>query len=220
MALYGNGTDYPGPHISTRTPTAFTFVQNRSTTFAFDTEGAIEIPAPSLNITWTTYKSSDPSRGFAEEAPDSLPGIFYSLTGDRQGDLYNNSYILSHGTCKPSEAYQWGFSYIFLFMVSIFNFVWSCIMVGMWLDTKRGSRMYKAGRRPGLLRSILDVSRAMREEIGVDADELEEEALRKRLRESRGALVVPKMELRVSRTDSGGLWQREGKSRWPKTSTF
>lgn len=219
MEQNSDSNDYPGPSTSTKAPTTFTYLQNKSTTWEFDSH-SVDLPAPSLNITWTTYKSSDPSRGFASEAYGSFPGEFYSLTGDRQGDVYNTSYILSHGSCKPSETYQWGFSYIFLFMVSIFNFVWSCIMVGMWLDTKRGSRMYKAGRRPGLLRSVLDVSTAIREEIGADAEELEEEALRKRLRDSGGALVVPQKELRVARTDSGGLWKRKKGSRWPKASTF
>jgi hypothetical protein len=205
--------------MSTLTPTSYTFQENKTTTFDFSNR-TTDLAAPSLNITWTTYRTSNHNRPWAHEAPESFPGVFYSLTGDRQGDVYNTTYILSHGSCKPSETYQWGFSYIFLFMVSIFNFVWSCIMVGMWLDTKRGSRMYKAGRRPGLLRSVMDASRAIREEIGEEADDLEEDALRKRLRESEGALVVPKTELRVSRTDSEGLWRRGKKSKWPKMSNF
>jgi hypothetical protein len=90
--------------------------------------------------------------------------------------------MLSQSSCKPGETYQWGFSYIFLFMVSIFNFIWSCIMVGMWLDTRRRSRVYKSGRRPGLLRSVVEYAAAIREEIGEQAGDLEEEELRQRLR--------------------------------------
>jgi hypothetical protein len=51
--------------------------------------------------------------------------------GSRQLDMYNVTYLLEHGSCKPSEIYQCAFSYIFLFMVSVFNFVWTCIVVGM-----------------------------------------------------------------------------------------
>jgi len=179
MKEYDDFAIYVSLNATHPRPTSYNYLQNKSTTFVFSGD-RIELPAPSLNITWTGYKPSDTSRGDAKEALNSLPDLLFSLTGDRQGDVYNSTYLLTHGSCKPSETYQWGFSYIFLFMVSIFNFVWSCIMVGMWLDTKRGSRMYKAGRRPGLLRSVLDVSRAMREELGADAEEFEEEALRKR----------------------------------------
>ena len=141
---------------------------------------------------------------------------FYTISG-RYGDLYNSSYIKSHSSCKPSETYQWGFSYIFLFMVSIFNFLWSVIMVCMWLDTRRASRMYKSGRRPGLLRSVLDLSAAVREELGPEAEILEEEELREKLVGSGGALCVPKEELRVRRTDTGELGTR--KRMWTRKLT-
>lgn len=133
---------------------------------------------------------------------------------------YTGYYLLDHGSCKPSETYQWGFSYIFLFMVSIFNFIWVCIMVGMWLDTRRGSMMYRSGRRPGLLRSIMDYSAAIREELGNEADCLEEDELRKRLTQSRGALVVEKRELRVTRTSTGEMTKRGWKRGLTSGSTF
>lgn len=147
---------------------------------------------------------------------------WYTLSNDSQADLYSAEYILAHGACKPSDTYQWGFSYIFLFMVSIFNFVWSCIMVGMWYDTVRGSRMYKSGRRPGLLRSVLDIAGAIREELGGEAEYLEERELRTGLTASGGALVVPKKELRISRTDTGDgtLRKRSWRTVVTKGSTF
>jgi hypothetical protein len=198
-----------------------TFTLNKSTTWR-DGNDVIELPAPSLNI--TLY-------GFWENGTDMTSGPLYYKSywqrgaytnGGRQGEVYTASYILSHGSCQPEESYQWGFSYIFLFMMSIFNFVWSCIMVGMWLDTRRGSRMYKSGRRPGLLRSIMDISGAMQAEIGEDADALDEEELRRRLRTGGGRLVVPKDELRVARTESA-MEGVEKRGRWKsltKGSTF
>lgn len=133
---------------------------------------------------------------------------YYTISG-RYGALYDSTYIKTHSSCKPSETYQWGFSYIFLFMVSIFNFVWSVIMICMWLDTRRASRMYKSGRRPGLLRSVLDLSAAVREELGAEADGMEEEELRENLTKSGGALCVPKEELRVRRTGTGEKGRRK-----------
>jgi len=155
---------------------------------------SIELPAPSLNITWS-LTSTAPLRDLKE------PLQQYYVIGGRQGTLYNSSYVRNHSSCKPSETYQWGFSYIFLFMVSIFNFLWSTIMVCMWLDTRRASRTYKSGRRPGLLRSVLDLAAAVREELGARSDYMEENELREGLANSGGALCVPKDELRVRRTE-------------------
>jgi hypothetical protein len=152
------------------------------------------------------------------------PGYQYAFEKRPDSNhTYDAAYLLEHGSCKPSETYQWGFSYIFLFMVSIFNFIWVCIMVGMWLDTRRGSRMYRSGRRPGLLRSIIEYSAAIREELGSEADYLEEDDLRKRLTQSNGALVVEKAELRVTRTSmSTGVETTKGgwKRNLTKGSTF
>ncbi|KAI4650868.1 hypothetical protein J4E93_003225 [Alternaria ventricosa] len=148
---------------------------------------------------------------YAQYAFEKRPDANHSYTG---------YYLLDHGSCKPSETYQWGFSYIFLFMVSIFNFVWVCIMVGMWLDTRRGSMMYRSGRRPGLLRSIMDYSAAIREELGNETNYLEEDELRKRLTESKGALVVEKRELRVTRTSTGEVMKRGWKRGLTSGSSF
>ena len=187
------------------------FYANESSTWEFQKGNANPLSAPSLNIT-LFRTSSDVSI-----PPERIrPQYAYTIDG-RQGDLYNATYLQEHGSCKPSETYQWGFSYIFLFMVSIFNFIWSCIMVGMWLDTRRGSRMYKSGRRPGLLRSIMDYSAAIREELGTEAEYLEEEELRERVRDSGGALVVPRTALRVARASTG---QEQARKRsWKQTIT-
>ena len=200
-----------------------TFLVNQSTIFVWGQE-RIPLDGISLNITRT-------SEG---EWPNIIsPGleyVYYSLSFDtmeasaRQGDYYNASYVHSHGSCKPSETYQWGFSYIFLFMVSIFNFVWSCIMVGMWWDTVRGSRMYRTGRRPGLLRSVLDLARVIREELGnEEVERMGEEEIKKGLRDSGGRMTVPKQADRIGRINAED--GREGRKRsWKysltKGSTF
>lgn len=149
-------------------------------------------------------------------------GRLYVTTPDRQAQLLTRSYVLENGSCKPSETYQWGFSYIFLFMISIFNFVWSCIMVGIWMDTCRNSRVYRSGRRPGLLRSIIDISGAMKEEIGEDYETLEEDEIRKMLREGRGTVVVTKEELKVARAGmiEGNAKNRGWRRELTKGSTF
>jgi hypothetical protein len=190
---------------------------NATSTFSLNgTIGHVELPAPSLNITKFEIASQ------VWIPPEGSRHLYAYAFGSREVDVYNATYLFEHGSCKPSEMYQWGFSYIFLFMVSIFNFVWTCIIVGMWLDTRRGSRMYRSGRRPGLLRSIMDYSAAIREELGNGTEHLGEEELRKCLAQCGGALLVPKSELRVTRADTGEdtTKQRSWKRGLTRGSTF
>ncbi|CAI6332361.1 unnamed protein product [Periconia digitata] len=194
-------------------------VQNRTSKF-----GNKDLAEPTLSII-VTYRGLPP-----KTVSEGLVEMYYTLSDSnilesgRQGDYYSALDVLKRGSCKPTETYQWGFSYIFMFMVSIFNFVWSCIMAGMWWDTTRGSRMYKAGRRPGLLRSIMDISAAIREELGSQVEDMGEDEIRIALRESEGRLVVPERELRVGRVDghepTEGIRKRSWKVKITKGSTF
>lgn len=189
-------------------------VSSRSSVWIFE-GNRVELESPTLTI-----EMGAELRRLADD--EGVSREFYATTPGRQSQLLTRDYILKNGSCKPSETYQWGFSYIFLFMISIFNFVWSCIMVGIWIDTCRNSRMYKSGRRPGLLRAILDISGAMKEEIGDDYETLEEDELRNRLREGGGTVVVPKKELRVATagTGEGDVRKRDWRRALTNGSTF
>ncbi|KAF1962068.1 hypothetical protein CC80DRAFT_434807 [Byssothecium circinans] len=230
----------PLTFFQTRIPPAMwnEFLVKRPSTFVWD-QKIFPLDEPTLNITLMRDlkrpKPISPGVRYTEPIypdwyyPETIsPGLkyaYYSLSSNssadsgRQDTYYSSSYVHEHGSCKPSDTYQWGFSYIFLFMMSIFNFVWSCVMVGMWWDTVRGSRMYRAGRRPGLLRSVLDMAKAIREELGdEEVEEMKEEDIKKGLRESGGKLVVPKGEIRIGRTN-GDEGPRERKSSWKRSLT-
>jgi hypothetical protein len=87
-------------------------------------------------------------------------------------------------------------------------------MVGVCLSTRRRSRVYnRSGRRPCLLRSVVEYAAAIHEEIGDQAGiEEEEEELRERLRGSRGRLMVPKAEVKVRRVEVDKWYKRGGES--------
>lgn len=180
----------------------------------------MKLEAPTLNIEVYNGSKTGIDRIDKSRKWDSLLWIRKNTAPiNGQPNMYDFNYILENSSCQPTETYQWGFSYIFLFMVSIFNFIWSCIMVGMWFDTSRASKMYKNGRRPGLLLSVLELSRVIREELGDTADQMSEEDLRKSLTASGGHLLVPRDEQRVARTriDEAELKRRR---KWTKGSSF
>ena len=178
--------------------------------------------APSLSSNWRNYTLSAPSLTITtfpidKDIRDGLdPQSTTHWAVLNQSELYTSAYVLSHGSCKPGEQYQWGFSYIFLFMMSVFNFVWASIMVGMWLDTRRGSRAYKSGRRPGLLRCVVEFARVVREEVGDGVEDMEEDEIRERLRNG-GMLRVDGGEGRMK-----SVQQRDegfGKRKWTRSLT-
>ncbi|KAK4224305.1 hypothetical protein QBC38DRAFT_458461 [Podospora fimiseda] len=50
-------------------------------------------------------------------------------------EVYTLTYIQENGRCQPdSDTYQWGFSYIQLFIVSIIIFIWSVGITILWLQ--------------------------------------------------------------------------------------
>jgi hypothetical protein len=91
-------------------------------------------------------------------------------------------------------------------------------MVGMCLSTRRRSRVYRSGRRPCLLRSVVEYTAAIHEEIGDQAGIEEEEELRERLRGSRGRLMVPKAEVKVRRVEVDKWYKRGGEKLGGKRS--
>lgn len=194
---------------------AHTYPQiTNASTWSFNTT-SIPLDSPTLKIT------GYPALRVKEDSISPTSSSLFSTSG-RQSTPYNATYVLAHGSCKPGENYQWGFSYIFLFMMSIFNFIWACIMVGMWVETRHNSRLYRHGRRPGLLSSIVEFAAVVREEVGEQAGDMEDEQLRKRLRESSSKLRVPKGEMRVRRVDTGdeGVRKRGWKRSLTRGSTF
>ncbi|KAK2760948.1 hypothetical protein FQN54_002190 [Arachnomyces sp. PD_36] len=172
----------------------------------------IDLDSPTLNITFLDEDTVRAERQYTYEG--------------RQGTVYSWPYMLEHGSCQPGRTYQWGFSYIFLFMMSIYNCIWTFIMCGMWIDTRRASHMYRSGHRPGLLRSVMDMSSAIREELGEEAQHYSNDELEWCLRESDGAMLVEQKELRVSRTDTIDMLSEAGPQkrrvrRWLRSgSTF
>lgn len=92
-------------------------------------------------------------------------------------------------------------------------------MVGMWFDTRRGSRAYRSGRRPGLLRSIVEYAAALREEIGEELVHMEEDEIRARLRRGTAGLKVPDREVRITRVDTGREEDDVKKRGWKQSLT-
>lgn len=73
-------------------------------------------------------------------------------------------------SCVPGNRYFWGFSIGWLWVVIISTTVWIWGMFGLWFDAQRYSILWRHGRRPGEYHNMLDISGALREQLGPDTN--------------------------------------------------
>ena len=96
------------------------------------TQRPVDLPPPLLNLQrWYPNASGIPSYWACNE---------YILN---TADLYNGNVT---GTCTASDHYQWGFSFLLLFIVSIMNLIVAVLLYALWLEaglyTRPGRKEY------------------------------------------------------------------------------
>lgn len=135
----------------------------------------IDLTPPTLNVSafWLPYPYP---RQYGNRSSNPLDsGSVFSFAGfdDYQAAqwgynnaTYNRDYLKTNGLCLPDQTYQWGFSYLLLFIFCIIQFVWSFGMYIMWTDAYLSSRYHRAGRDMGLYRAVLDFSRTIEKNLG------------------------------------------------------
>lgn len=103
-----------------------------------------------------------------------------------QGQLYKITYLQQNGYCKPVENhYKWGFSYLLLFIMAVLTYTWAVILVALQLYVDKKGRLTRARHGLGLYRAVLDLSWAIRGELGEESQFLPNEMLEKRLAEAK-----------------------------------
>jgi len=99
--------------------------------------------------------------------------------------------IDSNGDVAKNDAYTDKYSYTIApwiwVIVCHLQFIWSLGMYGLWVDASRKSQLFQAGRRLGLYRGILDLSEAIRDELGPDTCAYSDAELKKAIIERSSA---------------------------------
>lgn len=99
-----------------------------------------------------------------------------------RGQLYNTTYLQQNGYCEPvKNHYKWGFSYLLLFIMAVLTYTWAVILVALQLYVDKKGRLTRARHGLGLYRAVLDLSWAIRGELGEESQFLPNETLEKRL---------------------------------------
>lgn len=82
------------------------------------------------------------------------------------------------GICTAGSQYQWGFSFLLLFLVCILQFIWAAAMYALWIDVQRNSDKSGADRdtaftveaamRPTLLKSAIAIASQAEQQYGAE----------------------------------------------------
>ena len=99
----------------------------------------------------------------------NVSNVAYTYAG--ANETYNLSYIQDNGSCQPSKTYKWGFSYLSLFIVVLLSSIWAIGTYTLWLDAYYNSRIDYTKRSMSMQRAILEISTAMKKDMGEDATE-------------------------------------------------
>ncbi|KAJ8106925.1 hypothetical protein OPT61_g9216 [Boeremia exigua] len=189
--------------------------RNESSQFHdFNTREDVPIDPPVLNI--SAYAGKD------ERLPGyNLPGAL-DIMWVRDNELWNYSYISTHGKCQNTDNYQWGFSFLQLFICILLLLAWTIGIYVMWIYTHYTLAMSNrlSDEISGECRAVLELAAAMQTELDmqdIDPAILREKPLKSRIdKELRGGAVA------YSHPDSTPKVHsiRNGLKRWFKTEKW
>ena len=146
-----------------------------------------QLSAPSLNISafstdyscaWEPSEFSfDPAVCFfggdwqdprSHEYPfEGLDNVAFTVSNSN--DKYDINYMQANGACQQLSTYQWGFSFLLLFVFMLFTAVWALGTYVLWMDAYLNSRFDCASRDMGTLRAVLDYAATIRKDLGTAA---------------------------------------------------
>ncbi|KAH0432059.1 hypothetical protein CcaCcLH18_06714 [Colletotrichum camelliae] len=213
-SLHGSISNYTKAH-------GFFGLENKNSTFMNQT-----LSSPTLNISafylperyntifgnnWTDPRTSTQPFRDRDKA---------TYTYNMGNDTYDLNYIRSNGTCQPvteidkinasaRETYQWGFSYIQLFIMLLLLILWTLGMSAMWIKSHLTMRMRGRFDKPKGFKGVLELAAAIRKELqesnpdDLTHDQLSEE-IKKRLRG--GTIELEKAGSPAMYGVWGGFW--------------
>jgi len=122
-----------------------------------------------------------------------LPFGYFSLVNETNGTwLFNDRHyqrnfstatILKHASCIPTNSYQWGFSYLLLFIICVLSSVFTILLVMLKDHNGLARDVHPSDcHAPGLWRAVMDLSSHARSiTAGEDTERLTTDQLEQKL---------------------------------------
>ena len=156
----------------------------------------MDLNAPSLNIDGFYFHSSSRVFGYNWTLPGTQLFPYRNENTNRtykvgEGDLVQRDYMALNGRCQPdNDLFQWGFSFLLLFVLVLLLVVWSLATYLIWLQSHFALRYLEcedevAGEYTAAFRLVT----ALREEfktVGQYPDHMSEAEIKHQLRYTLG----------------------------------
>ncbi|WDK12574.1 hypothetical protein CGRA01v4_03854 [Colletotrichum graminicola] len=178
------------------------------------------LPAPILNISATWLLPSGEMYGWNWTDPRTGQQPFKDgnqATYAFGNEIYPLSYVKGYGSCQPTrerdsiaesvrESYEWGFSYLQLFILITLLLVWTLCIAYMWIKARLTMRMRRTYDVPKEYKGVLELSDAIRKQLQEsDPDDLSHNQLREEIKKRLGGGSI---ELdRVDAPETYDLWR-------------
>ncbi|KAK1673443.1 hypothetical protein BDP55DRAFT_695443 [Colletotrichum godetiae] len=170
-------------------------LENKNTTWMNKT-----MPAPALNISASGLPSyRNLLYGWNWTDPRTSLKPFENgknLTYTAGNETYSKEYMKAYGSCQPMsdhgmgadagrETYQWGFSYLQLYILVILLVLWTLSLAYMWLKARLTMRMRRRYDVPRGYKGVLELSHAIHKELQeTEPDELSHDQLSEEIKKS------------------------------------
>lgn len=185
------------------------------------------LSAPSLNIEafstdyscvwWSPRSSFDPTACLSRADPRSQEYRFeepdnVAFTVSNSNDKYDINYMQANGACQQLSTYQWGFSFLLLFVFILFTAVWALGTYVLWMDAYLNSRFDRASRDMGTLRAVLDYAATIKKDLGTAAaDNVGDRQLKAQIKSDRNRYMIGyeslgQVDLPLSRSAEIKIW--------------
>jgi hypothetical protein len=180
---YGfNGTNSTSSIFSPNNTTIFS--PNNGSIFSTNNGTIFNLTSPTLNISAfyisaldifsfpnaLIVSGSSANSNIAATEALSYPSLARFARIDQPDNrTYDIPYIRNNGRCLPQNTYQWGFSFLLLFIALLFSTLWALGMWAMWLDAYYNSKIDAVGERDmGSWRAVMDLAEAFAASLNSD----------------------------------------------------
>ncbi|KAK1962361.1 hypothetical protein LY78DRAFT_256407 [Colletotrichum sublineola] len=159
------------------------------------------LPAPVLNISASWLLPSELIYGWNWTDPRTGQQPFrdrYRATYAFGNETYSIDYLKANGSCQPMsdpdlsvdsarESYEWGFSYLQLFIMIVLLIVWTLCLGYMCVKARLTMRMRQTYDVPKEYKGVLELSNAIRKQLQEsDPDDLSHDQLHKEVKKRLG----------------------------------
>jgi hypothetical protein len=151
-----------------------------SSTFSPDNSTFFNLTSPTLNISAFYFYGGYIHGGYSVLSPDWIipyrsggPDLQnaslarFARIDQPDNRTYDIPYIKANGLCQQQNTYQWGFSFLLLFIALLLSALWALGMWATWLDAYYNSRIDAAHERDmGSWRAAMDLAGGISASLG------------------------------------------------------